>query len=99
MVARVKTIAISADSETARLLQEAVETPAIFVVNGARYRVLREPVSPNAANDDIWEDYDPQRAIDGMLAAAGSISEEEGERWIENIYRWRREGSRPVEPS
>jgi len=94
MVARAKPIEISADSETAKLLREADETPAIFVVNGARYRVLREPASANAANDDLWADYDPQRAIDGMLAAAGSWRDVDGEKLKAVFRRWRDEGSR-----
>ena len=99
MVATATSIEIPAGSETAKLLQGADNTPIVFVVNGARYRVLREPAIPNAANTDTGEDYDPQRAIDGMLVAAGSISTEEAEQWIEDIYRWRKEGSRPDEPS
>lgn len=92
MVAATRSITISPESETGKLLQDAGETPTVFVVNGSRYRVLREPEP--ASKVDLWEGYDPQRAIDGMRAAAGSWAHIDAEALIADIYRWREEGSR-----
>lgn len=39
--------------------------------------------------------HDPENLRAGIRAAAGTISEEEAERWIQDLYRWREEGSRP----
>jgi hypothetical protein len=94
MVAKARSIDVPVDSEIAKLLREADEAPVVFVVGDERYRVLRDDTTK--PSEDIWADYDPAKAVAGMLAAAGSITPEEGDRWIENIYRWRREGSRPA---
>lgn len=97
MVAEAKSIDIPADSETAKLLHEADETPVVFVVGSARYRVLREPRPESTAADDPWANYDPDRAIAGMLEAAGKWKDVNGEKLKADIRRWRAEGSRPFD--
>ncbi len=95
MALTARSIDISAESETADRLREADKAPIVFVVGEARYRVVREQVNP--AVDDIWSGYDPQKAIDGMRAAAGSWKDIDAEALKADIRRWREEGSR--EPS
>jgi hypothetical protein len=95
MVAKARTIDLPAESETAAWLREADDGPVIFVVDDAHYRVVREPEA--SAEDDIWAGYDPQKAIDGMRAAAGSLSAIDAEAWKADFRRWRAEGSREPE--
>lgn len=95
MAPNAKTIDIPSDSETARLLHEADETPLVLVVEGTRYRVRREPSEAATGADDLWADYDPERAIAGMRAAAGSWKDVDAEQLKADIRRWREEGSRP----
>jgi hypothetical protein len=96
MVAEAKPIEVPIDSETAKLLHEADEAPVVFVVGGERYLVLRESAaSARPESDDPWADYDPEKAIAGMLAAAGSWRDVDAEKLKADIQRWREEGSRP----
>lgn len=95
MVANARSIDIPAESETATRLHEADDAPVVFVVGGARYRVVRE--ESNLAKDDIWAGYDPEKAIEGMRAAAGSWKDIDAEALKADVRRWREEGSR--EPS
>ena len=90
-----KTIEVAPGSELARLLEDANGAPLVLVKDGVRYRLDREVPTASAARRDPWADYDPERLREGIRAAAGSISEEEAERRIAEIYRWREEGSRP----
>jgi hypothetical protein len=87
-----KTIEVEPDGEVARVLDAAVSEPVVLVKNGVRFRVSVERETD--VNPDPWANYDPERVREGMRKAAGVISPEEAERIIENIYRWRREGSR-----
>lgn len=90
-----KTIEVAPNSELARVLDEAGGTSLVLVKDGVRYRLDREVPTASASHGDPWADYDPERLMEGIRAAAGSISEEEAERRIAEIYRWREEGSRP----
>lgn len=54
-----------------------------------------ESGSTQARTRERRTNYDPEKLSAGIRAAAGTISEEEAERWIQDIYRWREEGSRP----
>ena len=47
----------------------------VLVVDGSRYRVHREPANVRDETDDPGADYDPERAISGMLAAAGRFQD------------------------
>jgi hypothetical protein len=81
MVAEAKPIEVPINSETAKLLHEADEAPVVFVVGEERYLVLREPAAPpRPASDDPWANYDPEKAIAGMLGAAGSWSDVDAEK-------------------
>jgi hypothetical protein len=83
-----KRIEVEPDSDLARLLRQAREQPVVIESGGELFRLGRESASDGTASD-------PQRVIQGMEEARGVITPEEAEEWIENIYRWRQEGSRP----
>ncbi|MGI8643566.1 MAG: hypothetical protein ACR2LS_05565 [Thermomicrobiales bacterium] len=93
-----ETIEITIGQDLARQITaaEAAGKRPVLVHDGVRY--LLDPVEAKAAaaeQRDIRADYDPAEARAGMLAAAGSITPEEADEAIANIYRWRNEGSRP----
>jgi hypothetical protein len=67
MATDVKIITIQPDSEAARLLREADETPLIVESNGARYRVIRE-------DDDPFANYDPERVFEALRQSAGAFA-------------------------
>ena len=90
MLREPKTIDVEPGSEIADLLDEAVETPLLLVMNGVRFRLDRDEA-------DIWAGYDPERARAGMRAAAGRLTVEDAERLKEYIYRGREEGTRPID--
>ena len=94
MASTARSINIPVESETAASLREADDAPVTLVVDGTRYRVIREQMNDA---DDIWAGYDPQKAIDGMRAAAGSWKDIDAEALKADIRRWREVGSR--EPS
>ena len=94
----IEAVEIIATAKQARQIDaaEAAGKRPILVRDGVRYQL--DPVEPGAAppdKRDIWAGYDPAIARAGMLAAAGSITGEEADEAIANIYRWREEGSRP----
>lgn len=100
MVAASKTIEVLPGSELDRLLDEAAARPIVLVRGGTRYRF--DPDAPAAegtaaepAKRDPWANYDPERLMEGVRAAAGSITEEVAEKLIADISRWREEGTRP----
>ncbi len=107
MIAEAKTIEVAPGSELARVLDEAAGKPLVLIKDGVRYRLTPEdapdssPVSPQSvtpqgtAPRDPWADYDPDKLWEGVQAAAGSISPEEGERMKEYIYAAREAGTRP----
>ncbi len=109
MVAEAKTIEVAPGSELARVLDEAAGKPLVLVKDGVRYRLTPEdapdssPVSSRSVTPqgtmprDPWADYDPDKLWEGVQAAAGSITEEQAEEMIANIYRWREEGTRPLD--
>lgn len=107
MVAETKTIEVAPGSELARLLDEAEGKSLVLVKEGVRYWAIPEDASassPLPARDvtsagtgprDPWADYNPEKLWEGIQAAAGTITEEEGERMREYIYAAREAGTRP----
>ena len=69
MMHKPKTIHVEPGSELERVLDEANETPVELEQRGVRYRLTRVPRPVEA--EDIWADYDPQRALAQLQAAAG----------------------------
>ncbi|MDP9367332.1 MAG: hypothetical protein M3Q03_03480 [Chloroflexota bacterium] len=107
MVAETKTIEVVPGSDLARVLDEAGGKPLILVKDGVRYRLTPEDASASSSeteqagapkdsgHHDPWVDYDPDKLWEGVQAAAGCISPEEGERMKEYIYAAREAGTRP----
>ena len=83
------TITIDPDSDLGRALDESTDDPVVLVRDGARVRVTRETADP-------WATYDPAKLRAGLKKVAGLLSSEDGERIIEEIYRGREEGTRPI---
>ena len=84
------TIEIESKSKLTKALAAAGKEPITLVSNGQRYVVRRDP-------DDLWADYDPEAVREALRAAAGTFTPEEGERLKRDIYRWREEGTRPID--
>jgi hypothetical protein len=84
------TITIDPESELGRVLDEMDGKPVVLVRSGRRFRVTPDP-------DDPWANYDPARLRAGLEKVAGLLSAEDGDRIIEDIYRGREEGTRPID--
>lgn len=67
MASEPKTIAVEPGSELDRLLDEASRRPLRFVRGDERFLLNLE-----AEEESIWAGYDPERARQGILVAAGS---------------------------
>jgi hypothetical protein len=87
-----RTIDVEPDSDLAQLLRLAQDQPIVLKLDGEQFQLRRE----TAGNDSDNRRYDALRVIQGMEDARGAITPAEAEEWIQNIYRWRREGSRPI---
>ena len=90
MASEPKTVEVAPGSELDRWLDEAERTPLRLVRNGVSFRLARE-------EEDPWAGYDPEVAIAGMRAVAGTWSVSDAETLKEYIYRAREEGSRPLD--
>lgn len=94
MASEPRTINVEPGSVLDRLLDEAGGAPLRLVRGGERFRLDRE-----AADDDVWAHYDPERARAGMRAAAGTWTDLDAEAMKAFIYQAREEGTRsPDEP-
>jgi hypothetical protein len=89
MSSEAETIHIPGDSELARIL-ERVDTAQLRVeANGVVYRVVRD--------DPAWANYDPEKVRAALDATVGSWTDLVTDAMIENLYRAREEGSRPID--
>ena len=86
-------IHVDPGSELDRLLDEADDGPVILKRRGRRYRLVSESLKI-ADPDNIWADYDPEKALAATRAAAGKWKDVDGEALKEFIYRAREEGTR-----
>ena len=84
-------IMLTPDSKLFPLLEEAANGPLLLEKDGVFFRLEREVKPP----EDIWADYDPEAALAGIEAAAGSWKDIDSEEFKAFIYRAREEGSRP----
>lgn len=91
MVGEAKTVKVAAGSELDRLLDDAERAPVILERDGERFRLSKEPA------EDIWAGYDPERFRAALEETAGSWSDLDADALIEQVYRWREEGSRPAD--
>lgn len=57
--------------------------------------ITKLPALKIAPPDNIWKDYDAKRASASLERIAGSWSDIDTDKWIADIRRWRKEGSRP----
>ncbi len=89
MLTEPKKIKIKPNSEIARLLEDARDQPLVLESNGVTYRLYREEL------ENIWQDYDPEKAKRTIAEMAGSWADIDTDRMIQELYRAREEGSRP----
>ena len=82
------TLKVDPQSEIAKALEAMDTEPVVLVSNGERFRVSRDEITP--ANDD--EEFE-----EALRAVVGTLTPEEAERRTQDIYRWREEGSRPID--
>jgi hypothetical protein len=87
-------IKVPADSDLARALKAAGSDPVVVESNGELYRLDRMEKEPA---EDIWAGYDPEKVRDAIDRYAGTITQEEADAWIADLYRARKEGSRPAD--
>jgi hypothetical protein len=88
VAAEAKPIHITPDIRVADLLPEADKSPLVLEQNGVRYRLSRE-------DDDLWADYDPEKVRAALEEAIGSWADLDADALVQDVYRWRQEGSRP----
>ncbi len=87
MINEPRRIKVAPESELARLLTEASDMPLILEKNGEVYQLSRV--------EEEGKGYDPEKALAGMKAAAGSWKDIDTEAFKQYIYRSRKEGTRP----
>lgn len=82
------TIEVDPESDIAELLGRAETEPVVLALKGIRFRLEREidDSYPDSGGEPFWE---------SLRRFAGILEPEEGERWKEEVYRAREEGSRP----
>ena len=86
-------IKVTPGSELANLLEEAGALPLLIEKDGELYRLERMEKEPK----DIFANYDPKAAIEGIRKAAGSWKDIDTEAFKERLYRAREEGTRPYQ--
>lgn len=86
-------IRIGDDSNLQTILESIGQDSVVIEHRGVRYRVHRESLEI-ADDENPFAGYDPERALAGMQAAAGSWSDIDADEMKELIYRAREEGSR-----
>lgn len=88
-----KPIHVDHGSELDRYLDDAADAPVMLERDGKLYRLT---LVERTSNDALWENYDPERALAGIRAAAGGweglVDAEEFKRYI---YERRRTANRP----
>jgi hypothetical protein len=89
MAAEAKPIKITPDVRLDDLFAEASKAPVVPEQNGVRYRLSRE-------DEDLWANYDPEAFLAALNEAAGTWADVDADALVQDIYRWRREGSRPA---
>jgi hypothetical protein len=85
-------ITVEGDTNLAQLLDEAAIAPVLLEKNGKLFRLI----SVETETDDIWTNYQPEEAREGIRSAAGSWKDIDSEKAKNDIYRAREEGTRPV---
>lgn len=87
-------IKLNPNEESARRLNQKDAQPVVIEANGIRYDVVRQA-------EDIWADYDPQRALKAVEKSAGILKRAgvDAEQLEKGIYEDRTQNSsgRPAE--
>lgn len=93
MVRTSKTIHIESDSDLDRILDEIADEPVILERAGRHFRL--SPLDQEMSGA-LWENYDPEQALESILSAIGGweglVDAEEFKRYI---YERRRTANRP----
>jgi hypothetical protein len=84
-----RTIKVAADSELGKLVDEARRHPVLLEKDGAVYSL-----TPH--REELWAGYDPEKVRKAIAATAGSWADWDTDKLIADIYRARKEGSRPA---
>ena len=86
-----KTFTVTPGSELDQVIEEAAAGPVRVKRSGSVYRVIVEPEARS------WEEFqpDPQAVRAALAETIGSWADLDTDKMIEDIYRWREEGSRP----
>jgi hypothetical protein len=87
-----KTIKVTADSELGKLVDAAARHPVLLEKDGAVYSISPASSDP----DDLWAGYNPDKVKKAIAETAGSWKDLDTEKLIADIYRARKEGSRPA---
>ena len=82
------TLTLDPQSDIAKALASVDTEPVVLVSNGERFRVSRDETTP--ADDDAEFE-------EALRAVVGTLTPEEAERLTQDIYRWREEGTRPID--
>ncbi len=94
MVHESEIIHVDPGTDLDRLLEDVGSSAIVLERRGVRYRLQRESLAI-ADENDIWANYDPERARAAIRKAAGAWSDLDTDAMKESIYRARDEGSRP----
>lgn len=86
-------IHVNDDSELSRLVDEASERPVRFERKGVVY--FLSALAPDTDDEDLPKEWDPEAVREAIRETAGTWSDID-ERVIEDLYEWRRIGSRPI---
>ena len=93
MVHAAKVIHVEPGSELDRVLEAAGDTPVELERGGVRYR-LSQVGAPRS--EQLWKDYDPERAAESIRKAAGGWKDNiDAEAFKAYIYERRRTKNRP----
>lgn len=58
-------------------------------------KILRETAGAWSDKEDIWAGYDPEAIRKSLEETAGIWADLDTDQMIQDMYRWRQEGSRP----
>lgn len=92
MVNRLKPIKITAESDLARILDDAADEPVLLERHGVVFRLTRQD-----ADNDIHYEPDAELVHRTLDATAGSWADLDVDQIIEDVYAAREAGSRPPE--
>jgi hypothetical protein len=95
MANTLKPIKVTAETDFAKLLDDATKSPVLLEHDGALFRLGR--ADGDFADEDIAYEPDPALVRRMLAATAGSWADLDVDRVIEDLYEARRAGSRPPE--